>query len=48
MTPPSPTELQIFAAACGVLISGSFMRFVVKTPPKSAAMARKDRSRDKR
>jgi hypothetical protein len=39
MTPPSQTEMQVFAAACGILISGSFMRYVLK--PKGAAATRK-------
>jgi hypothetical protein len=35
MTTPTPTELEIFAVAVGFLITGSFMRYVWKSPAQS-------------
>ena len=35
MTTPTPAELEIFAVALGFLITGSFMRYVWKSPAQS-------------
>jgi hypothetical protein len=37
MTTPTPAELQVFAVAVGFLITGTFMRYVWKSPAQSRA-----------
>lgn len=40
MTNPTPADLQVLALAIGFLITGSFMRYVWKTPATSRARKR--------
>ena len=40
MMTPTPTELEIFAVAVGFLITGSFMRYVWKSPAQRRARKR--------
>lgn len=40
MTTPTPAELQVFAVAVGFLITGSFMRYVWKSPAQSRSRKR--------
>jgi hypothetical protein len=37
MTTPTPAELEVFAVAVGFLITGTFMRYVWKSPVQSRA-----------
>ena len=40
MTTPTPAELEVFAVAIGFLITGSFMRYVWKSPAQSRSRKR--------
>jgi hypothetical protein len=40
MTTPTPAELQVLAVAIGFLITGSFMRYVWKSPDQTRARKR--------
>ena len=40
MTTPTPAELQILAVAIGFLITGSFMRYVWKSPAQARSRKR--------
>jgi hypothetical protein len=40
MTTPTPAELEVLAVAIGFLITGSFMRYVWKSPAKSRSNKR--------
>lgn len=46
MTTPTPTELEVFAVALGFLITGSFMRYVWKSPAQNRSRKRQAPPRD--
>jgi len=46
MTTPTPAELEVFAVAVGFLITGTFMRYVWKSPAPSRARKRPTPPRD--
>ena len=48
MITPTPADLQVLAVAIGFLISGTFMRFVWKTPAPSRIRKRADDRRPRR
>jgi hypothetical protein len=43
MTTPTPAELEVLAVAIGFLITGSFMRYVWKSPAQSRSRKRPSR-----
>jgi hypothetical protein len=46
MTTPTPAEMQVFAVAVGFLITGTFMRYVWKSPAQSRSRKRSGPPRD--
>jgi hypothetical protein len=46
MTTPTPAELEVFAVAVGFLITGTFMRYVWKSPAQTRSRKRFNPPRD--
>ncbi len=47
MTTPTTTELEVFAVAVGFLVTGTFMRYVWKSPAPIRARKRPNPPRDR-